>query len=389
MYRFLFLFCGISICCTCTLPVATTIAKEELDATFEAFLQEELEGRYLSNEGIAMCVLAPDLEINWSGTVGFDSKKKDRELEVQQPFRIASITKTYVATAILRLQEIGKLSVNDPIKSYISEEHLNLLIAGGYSPDSITLNHCLHHTSGLYDYAMGGRAYVETCLNNPKKRWSRTEQLQFAIETGTRTSNPGERYAYGDTGYILLGEIIERQVDSTLAYGLRSLLGYEKLGLEKTWLESVEAQPEGLLPMAHCYFQNKDALNWDPSTDLWGGGGIVSTTEEMAQYFQALFNHQIYTQQQTLDLMLEKPIYAASYNPTKNDRHKDYRKGLWEVTIYGEKAYMHSGLWGTHLLHLPKYNCSIAIKYVNGHGERLLKKTILVIKNLYESNQAS
>ncbi|MEM7298805.1 MAG: serine hydrolase, partial [Bacteroidota bacterium] len=147
-------------------------------------LNEAIYGSFDAVPGVSMTVIAPKLGIEWSGASGFDSKERTDSLGIHQPFRIASVTKTFVAAAILRLHEEGKLSIHDPIGNYISEEHRFLLQSDGYQVDEITLLQILNHTNGMYDYAQGGRTYLETIFNDPKRVWTRTDQLRLAVETG-------------------------------------------------------------------------------------------------------------------------------------------------------------------------------------------------------------
>ncbi len=377
----LIFFCLLCIF-SCSKNVGTNPSRADAEATFQKLLEECIYSSFESVPGVSMTVKAPNLGINWTGASGYDSKAKEDTLTAQQPFRIASVTKTFVAAAILRLHEMGKLSIEDPIEKYISPEHIQLLKKGGYAPDSITLHHCLNHTSGLYDYALGGGSYLELAAKDAKKRWTRTEQLRLAMESGNRKGNPGERYSYCDTGYILLGETIETMTDSTLSWGLRSLLGFDKLKMNSTWLETLEPAPNGMKAEVHRYLRGVDYTDWDPSVDLYGGGGLVSITEDLSIFLQNLFNHKIFEKKETLDLMLQKREYVGVQEADDFRRFKDYRQGLVAVDVYGKKGYMHNGIWGTQLLHIPELNCTISINYTHGQRERLMKKTILVVDNL-------
>ncbi|MEM9895978.1 MAG: serine hydrolase domain-containing protein [Bacteroidota bacterium] len=372
---------------SCSKNVDTDGQIDQIEETFQDLLNEAVYGSFEEVPGVSMTVLAPDLGVIWSGVSGFDSKERADSLKVNQPFRIASVTKTFVAAAILRLHEIGKLSLDDPIGKYISNEHKSLLQKDGYQIDEITLLQILNHTNGLYDYAVGGRTYLETIVNDPKRVWTRTDQLRLAMETGNPVGKPGEKYVYNDTGYILAGETIENLVDSTLAYGLRSLLDFKKLGLNSTWLESIEPHLYDSVKKVRRYAGKYDMTAANPSIDLYGGGGLVSTTEDLANFIHALFSDQVFENQETMSLMLQKASYATSYDPLADDRYEDYRLGLWEFEIYGVKAYMHDGFWGTAFIHVPEYNCSIAVNYTYGYGDRLMKKALLAVKNIHDNMQ--
>jgi len=77
--------------------------------------------------------------------------------------------------------------------------------------------------------------YGEAIFADPMYPWTRTEQLRGAVEWGDPHGQPGEVYTYCDTGYILLGEIIERTTGRPLAEVVGELVGYERLGLTSTW----------------------------------------------------------------------------------------------------------------------------------------------------------
>lgn len=337
--------------------------------------------------GVSASILAPDLNINWSGINGFDSKEKKDSLIENQTFRIASITKTFVAVAILKLHEESMLSIDDPISKYISVAHIEKLIEGGYNPDSILIRQCLNHTSGLFDYAMGSDVYQELVLNDPEKVWTRTEQLELAMQIGKPVGKPGARYHYSDTGYILLGEIIEILHGADLGVSLRQIISYEKLNLESTYLESIEPNVDSSANPIHCYFKRKDVTDYHPSLDLYGGGGLVSSTKDLANFFNQLFNSKVFENQSTLDLMLEKSESKAVENPIGNKRYKDYRLGVWKTEMYGKEIFVHRGLWNVGAFHIPEDNITMVVKSTTGKIDRTVKKLLHYILE-YEKSKA-
>ena len=372
----------------CREDVDVSSAEVDIETTLQLLLQETVDGTFGSIPGVTMSVLSHSLPGgSWTGSVGFDSREKEDELSSDQPFRIASVTKTFVAMSILRLHEMDSLSIEDPIAKYISKKHNDLLRDDGYDTSKILVKHCLNHTSGLFDYATNHDAYIDACMKDPRHRWTRTEQLEGAMKWGDKVGEPGELYRYCDTGYILLGEIIELFYDGDLAKGLRELLGYDQLGLNHTWLETLEPAPVGLLDPVHRYLGRTDATDFDASIDLYGGGGLVSTCQDLTKFMSALFNNEIFEKKETLSLMKTKPSYFSSYDPIEDRRHKDYRYGLWQFSIYGEEGYMHAGLWGTHMLFVPSMDLSMTVNFTVGQNDRLLKKAILAIKNAEKSNQ--
>jgi len=369
---------------SCRDYATTDINKAGIDQTIQGLMQEALDDSFDQMHGVTVSILSPEKQVSWQGAKGYDGKSEKTEVEIDQPFRIASITKTFVATAILRLHEMDSLSIHDPISKHISLEHQALLKKDQYDVDKITLLHCLNHTSGLFDYAVGGSPYIKVVTEAPEKRWTRTEQVEFAMRHGDKLGFPGEKYHYSDTGYVLLGEIVEKFYLGDLALGLRQLVGFETLGMNRTWLESLEEEPDAMKRQVKRYLGRTDATKYDPSIDLYGGGGLVSTTEDLSKFMHGLFNGKIFSDPKTLEIMMQKHDYDPSYDTYEDKRYKDYRQGFWKVNLMGTEIYMHSGLWGTHLLHQPHNNTTLAVNFTKGKSDRLLKKILMAIDGYKE-----
>jgi D-alanyl-D-alanine carboxypeptidase len=206
-------------------PVPPQIAKQ-----LEALLTDH-QAATPTIAGEALIVQTPKWQ--WSGAVGSVSGTKT-PLTPQHAFRIASVTKSFTAVAILRLMETGKLDITKPIAGYISAESSKLLIAGSYDPATITIQQLLSHTSGIYDYAMDEK-FSTKVFGDLSHQWTRAEQIRHAMDNGKPLGKPGEVYGYSDTGYILLGEIIERKTGQNLAAAVRNLVRFRKLGLTDTY----------------------------------------------------------------------------------------------------------------------------------------------------------
>ena len=370
----------------CTSNVSTTCSKEDFGETLNALVQEAIDDSFGNVPGITLTVKSRDKNGQWAVANGHDSKERENELSLDQPFRIASVTKTFVAVSILRLHEMDSLSIHDPIGKYISAKHNAILESDGYDLSVITILHCLQHISGLYDYAVGqDTKYKDIVFADYNKRWSRTEQLQGAVDWGDKLGAPGDMYEYSDTGYILLGEVIEYFFEGDLDKGIRTLVGYEKLGLTHTWLESLEDAPAGMKDLVHIYFGRDDVTAIDPSIDLYGGGGLVSTTSDLVKFVDGIFNNQIFDSPSTLDLMLAKPIFNEPQEK-QVDNLRDYRCGIMAMPLFGEEIFSHSGIWDVYVLHDPISNTSIATNFTNRHRYRMIKKVVRAIRQLPNEN---
>ena len=381
MKRILSICLIISLVSSCSNSVSTDLDKNEPDKLFSSLLQENIDDSFGSMPGVSIAIHSPLLENNWNGAAGFADDQLNEKLETGQVFRIASVTKTFVAAAILRLHEMDSLSIDQPISDHVDQSIISILESDGYNPEQILIKHCLNHTSGLADYAMATE-YINEMINDPRRTWTRKQQLEGAMKWGDKLGEPGEQTQYCDTGYIILGAIIEKFFKGDLAKGLRELLKFERLGLKNTWLENLEEHSLDDSNKVHRYHGKFETTEWDASIDLYGGGGLVSNTEDLAIFFFALFNNKIYTDPTTLELMSTVPDYIDEKDGNDRKDIKFYNYGFWTVNIFGNEVFMHNGFWCTTVLYIPKYNTSIAVNATRGTNDRMIKKVLMVLEQL-------
>jgi len=274
----------------------------------------------------------------------------DAALTVNHMFRIASITKSYTAAAILRLVEQRELALDTPVTELIRTSFDAVLRADGYDTDAITLKHVLSHTAGLYDHAQNSK-YIQAILETPNNVWTRAEQIQAAASWGDPVAAPGEKFFYSDTGYLLLGHIVERTTELKLPLAVRKLLKFDEHGLTDTIWERGDSVSVPPVRRAHQIMMGRDTHTWDPSVDLYGGGGLVATPANVARYYDLLLSGKIFENQKTLELML-----SAEGLPSESP----YRLGIFEKDYGDVHVYEHGGFWGTLVLLEPASGITIA-----------------------------
>jgi D-alanyl-D-alanine carboxypeptidase len=329
---------------------ASSVKAQNLDQV----LRSELSS---TNPGILFSIESGDKQISWSGAAGINDLSFGDSLQVRRTFRIASVTKTYVAAAILRLMEKKVLRMEDPISKHLSPAHAGIL-AQDYDLEQITIQQILRHSAGFFDHTHAPE-FFDRVFSTPGYEWTRTAQLQLGVEKGERIGTPGTQFSYSDMGYVILGELIETYTGKSLDGGIKELLGLEKLGLDRTDFERMDPKTDQL--RIHQYFQGKDTYGFSPTMDYYGGGGILSNTVELIDFFQALFQGKIFENPATLKLMLEPVSY-----PTR--AKLDYQMGMYKVQVNGMDAYCHSGFWGTQVLYIPKIDLYLAANYSGGWG---------------------
>jgi D-alanyl-D-alanine carboxypeptidase len=331
-----------------------------VDADMSAW--PDMPGRLLS-------VLAPGRDVDVEVTAGVEDLRTGAPLRPGSRFRIASVTKPFVSVATLRLVEDGRLSLDASIDELLSGDYADLLRAGGYDTAAITLRHLLTHTSGIYDFAAD--AYTDEIADgftaqvhkDPGRRWTRYEQIDWAVTHGKPYGPPGSVFGYSDTGACLVGEILERETGRPMGAAIRELVDYERLGMTTTWQETVEPEPPDLPPLSHQYEGEIDVADMDASVDLYGGGGLMSTCRDLGRFFRALLRNDVFHAPQTLGTMTTTLQGVPRAPLTSEDPVDDAAMFLFRVQIDGETWWGHDGYWGTSAYTCPSRDITI----VAGH----------------------
>ena len=244
----------------------------------------------------------------------------DRETNVpvlfDSVFQIASVSKQFTAAAIMRLVEEGKLSVDDQARKFLPELDARF--------DAITIRHLLNHTSGVRDYnAQLQSAYV------PK-----TQQEIFALITsGPPLFTPGSEYQYSNSGYFLLGMILERVSARSYPQYLRETF-FEPLGLQQTsYCGTTAASPDGyafalgsvVVPVAAA----------DMSL-VFSAGAICSTATDLVRWNAALSSGRAVSPQ-SYARMVNESVLAYDAGAIR------YGFGLLTDTFEGHRRVWHNG----------------------------------------------
>jgi D-alanyl-D-alanine carboxypeptidase len=214
---------------------------------------------------------------------GLGSREHKLQLRVGDRFRIASITKTFVATLVLQLVAEGKLGLDDPVESRLP----GVVPNGG----AITLRELLNHTSGLFDYTEDP-GFDGAVTSDPGRTWTPQELLAYSTQHAPLFA-PGSGWSYSNTDYIVLGLVVEAAAGETLARQLSTRF-FQPLRLASTSLPS-DAAIEGR--HAHGYIGSAtvplppgtllDLAGLSPS-ELWAAGGGVSNAADVTRFYAQL-----------------------------------------------------------------------------------------------------
>ena len=325
-------------------PAAVASSHPELQRVLDTALGEQPV-----SPGMTAAVDRPGMR--WRGAAGVLDRASGSPLRASDSYRIASITKTFTSAAILRLAERGRLTLGAPVARYLPVAYRRALRADGYEPGRITVRMLLQHTAGLSDYATAD-AYLTALLADPGHRWSRIEQVRFAMANGEPLAPPGRSYSYSDTGYILLGQIVESVSGRPQAAAYRQLLHFGRLGVRATYFETLEPKPRGAGRQAHQYFGELDTTRLlDPSHDLYGGGGLVSTAADLNRFYRALFEGRV----------ISRRNLRVMTSPSRQSGRARYAMGIQGISTAAGTCYGHSGFWGSLTVYCPRHKLAISV----------------------------
>ena len=338
---------------TSELPAGTTPDPDDV-----ALLQGVLDGARAqlpsADATVQAAVISRAAGTQWASTSGPD-------VEADRPIRMASVGKTFTAATVLRLVETGAIGLDDPIGALLTPQTATLLEGDGYDLAAITVAHLLQHTAGVYDYAFGdGSPFLTDALADRSRVWTRREQLELAVSVGDPLFAPGDGFRYSDSGYVLLGEIIEVATGQSYADAMRELLGFDRLGLTHIWLESGQTAPADLLPISRSFFGGDEISDLDFSLDAFGGGGLAGTTTDVARFFGALLDGEVFTDPASLETLRTVPatnIGQEEFGILLGDG----AHGVYRMDVAGQECWSHRGFLGTIALACPAAGVSVVV----------------------------
>ncbi|HEY9378417.1 MAG TPA: serine hydrolase domain-containing protein, partial [Jiangellaceae bacterium] len=241
-------------------------------------------------------------------------------------FRVASITKLFIATVVLQLVEEGKLRLDDQVAAYVP---------GFRHASSVTIRQLLNHTSGIPDYTRTEH-FHEGLLENRDRVWS-TDEMLALVANVRRDFAPGTDYLYCNTGYLLLGSVIDTITGSTWAAEIRRRI-LDPLRLRHTYVAGAEPVPGGVLPGYADADMDGDVDNVDaggpwPSLETTEGpaGAIVSTAADLAVFADALFRGKLLRPNTLRQMVAAGPHHPrnANYGLGVEISRPDYRLTVW------------------------------------------------------------
>ena len=294
-------------------------------------------------------LLARGDEVLYRGACGKANLELGVPLSADQVFRIGSVTKQFAAAAALKLAEAGKLSLEDPLRKFVP----------GYpGGERVTVRMLLNHTSGLRSYTdVPG---VMTGL--PIRRDVTTAELIDTFKAEKPDFAPGEGWRYNNSGYVLLGAVIEAASGKPWHAYLDEMF-FKPLGMTRTRYGN---QQDGLIP-GHVDGYSRMEDHWARAgylsmTQPHAAGALVSTVDDLLKWNRALHEGKV----------LQDASYRAMVTPVGKAMESDYGFGISTGTLRGVPQLQHGGGihgFSSYLLYLPGSDTTAAVLY-NADGAR-------------------
>jgi CubicO group peptidase (beta-lactamase class C family) len=245
--------------------------------------------------GVAL--IAQDGKIIWSNAWGMADREREIPNTPQTIYRINEMTTQFTAVAMLLLEQVGKLSMDDPICDYLDN------CPEAWQP--VTIHHLLSHTSGIPDYF--DVAYSET--HEVAKEGATPDALVALFRDRPLAFEPGAQRRWSHSGFVLAGQIIERVSGQPYGEFVEQHL-MQPLGMTKSGYGD---PPQGLA-VGYTF----DGTNTPPAvllgpSALYASGGLYSTAEDLFRWNEGLYNGQLLNETQ-----LQKMLTAHATIPQSN-----------------------------------------------------------------------
>lgn len=300
-----------------------------------ARMEEVVQSYVSSKQFMGSVLVARDQTILLDKGYGFANLEWNVPNSPTTKFRLGSITKQFTAASILLLEERGKLKIDEPVKKYMPDASV--------AWDKVTIYHLLTHTSGIPSFTgFPDYASTEAIPTTPEKLVARFRDKPLEFQ-------PGEKWNYSNSGYVLLGYLIEKisgqPYDKFVQENIFTPLGMKDSGYDSHSAVIVR-RASGYSPSANGPV---NAGYIDMSIPL-SAGALYSTTEDLLRWEQGLFGGKV--------------LSAASLQKMTTPFLHDYVCGLGVSTVKGHKVIEHGGGiegFNTQLSYYPEDRLTVVV----------------------------
>ena len=331
--------------------------------------------------GVSMSV--QDQDGLWLGSSGKADLYNNIDLQPCHITRVGSTVKMYTATLILKLQEEGKLNLDQKIAEHLSGDPIKRI----KNAEKATIRQLLQHSSGIYNYIQSSQ-FQTASINNLIKEWHAEDLLQYAYDKPAYFE-PDADVHYSNTNYILLGLLIEK-IEEKALYQVFEEKIFRPLNLKYTSLAGKNPVPSNIIRGYIDLYSNLQVIEstyysgWDYYT---ADGGLISNPYDMTVFFKALMAGKII-----------KPASLQAMLSWRTPKEQDpefypiqYGLGIFSMETPRGIAYFHSGDaigYYANMLYFPVDGTTVVYAVNSNYGridhavstKNAMEKIILVTK---------
>lgn len=278
--------------------------------------------------GFNGCVLvAQKGQIIYKNSFGYSNFKTKDSLKINSAFQLASVSKTFTATAILMLMDAGKLKLTDNVQRFYPK----------FPYQGITIDLLLSHRSGLFNYIYCCEKYCEkpNCYN--KGLFDNAAMMDIITNNKCDVyALPNKKFEYCNTNYAILASIVEKASGQSFADYVEQNI-FKPLGMNNSWVHN----PKGSVVHKNKTVGHKASGYFEDDTyadDVVGDKGIYSTVEDMLKWDQSFYG----------ETLLKKETKEMAFKGYSNEHKgkRNYGYG-WRLTDDGKnpKIIYHNGWW--------------------------------------------
>ncbi|HEX7315746.1 MAG TPA: serine hydrolase [Pyrinomonadaceae bacterium] len=310
------IFPRFALLCVCLLVLSVAARAQDLLPKFEEYAQAAAKVERFSGA----ILVARDGKVLLSKGYGMADVENDVPNTAETRFRLGSITKQFTAAAVLLLQERGKLSVQDSICKHVAP------CPEAWQP--VTIHHLLSHTAGMPNFTNFNEFpdYLKT-----KRDPTTVESLIARFRDRPLDFKPGENWKYSNSGYALLGHVVEKVSGKSYESFLRENV-FEPLKMTNTGYdhadEIVKRRAHGYAPGPEGRVVNASYIDMSIP---FAAGGLYSTVGDLFIWDQALYGEKL-LKKSSLDAMFTavRNDYGYGYGVNKlfNRRHTTHGGGI-------------------------------------------------------------
>lgn len=257
---------------------------------------------------------------------GYADYREKRLINENSCFQLASVSKSFTATAIMILHEQGRIDYEDKVNQYIPE----------FPYDEIKVKHLLQHTSGLPNYMYLVDQYWEN-----DSLISNEDVLNLLIKHKATTNyKPGSRFVYSNTGYAMLALLVERVSDKSFAVFLDEYI-FKPAQMNSTFTykhEILDTLSNRVMGYGHSGKRLR-LYEFEPNDMILGDKSVYSNVHDLFNYLQYLNNYKIVSEETLTD------AYTRGTTVSKTSRQFDYGFGWRMKNEEGMNLIYHNGLW--------------------------------------------